>query len=151
MGHKNKKLQAALLKAREQDPKRLFQQLPKPKKNEDGTCSCGCCHLPDHGPCPKYIPGANKRCAVCDHGILCHRRKGEKPPADWNCPVGLPVPRTDVLPPSRKECPACGVVMLRCQKCAQFIPLKSSDSGYHIAHCPTHGHFDIACPKAKHE
>lgn len=147
MGKKGKKLLSAITAARAVDPKRLFQGLPKPKKNDDGSCSCGCCEEPDAGPCPKYYQGANKRCAICDHSILCHRRKGEPPPKDWNAPRRMPVPRIDLLPPSAKTCPACKVIMLRCPICRQFTPIKNIDSGYHIGKCPTCGYFDVACPK----
>jgi DNA-directed RNA polymerase subunit M/transcription elongation factor TFIIS len=66
----------------------LLQKLPKPPKDERGQCACGCSHKHDHGPCPQFIAGG-PRCAVCDHGLTCHRRKGEAPPDDWNVPLKL--------------------------------------------------------------
>src|SRR3954471_5798053 len=68
----------------------LLQKLPKPP-SDTGVCACGCCHrgTNDHGPCPRFVAGGNGRCAICDHGLTCHRRKGEPPPRDWNVPVKL--------------------------------------------------------------
>lgn len=146
-----KRLLAGIIKRRDNEPARVFNSLPKPPVH-DGVCACGCCHVPDRGPCPEYHKGANERCAVCDHSRLCHRRKGEPPPKDWNAPLRLPVPRFDLLPPSAmKKCPACTVSLMRCPTCLQFIPLKSSEAGYHISKCPTCGYFDNECPRATHE
>ena len=36
------------------------------------VCECGCCDLPDHGPCGKFEKGFNGRCVYCDHGKQCH-------------------------------------------------------------------------------
>jgi hypothetical protein len=149
MGKGNKKLLAALRVQFENDPERLFQQTPKPPKDDKGNCSCGCCCRPDRGACPRFLEGANGRCAVCDHSKACHRRKGEPPPADWNNPISLPAPAPSFLSPSAFVCPDCGCKLAQCPKCAVFIPLKDYDSGYHIAHCAEDGYFDQACSKAK--
>lgn len=65
-----------------------FDALPKPPKNADGSCSCGCRAVIDKGPCPDYFEDrATGRCRLCDHDIKCHRRRGEAPPADYNTPL----------------------------------------------------------------
>lgn len=40
-------------------------------------CSCGCCHVPDHGACDEFVQGFNGRCVYCDHGDACHPGQGE--------------------------------------------------------------------------
>lgn len=37
-------------------------------------CACGCCDVPDHGPCSSYAEGGNSRCAHCDHSKPCHKK-----------------------------------------------------------------------------
>lgn len=78
-------------RARERATKRqaiaLLQKMPKPPSH-DGQCACGCCHKPDKGPCHLFRRhGREGRCDYCDHGILCHRRKGEPMPKEFNQPL----------------------------------------------------------------
>lgn len=49
-------------------------------------CDCGCCHNPDHGPCPKFERGMNGRCVYCDHGQDCHRDQSRQ---HFNTPLGI--------------------------------------------------------------
>jgi len=39
---------------------------------EIGRCSCGT-YPGNLGPCETFEPGANSRCAYCDHGGPCHQ------------------------------------------------------------------------------
>lgn len=128
---------------------RLIDKLPKPPR-ENGECACGCCHKPDRGPCPTFRKGANDRCVVCDHGILCHRRKGEAPPKSWNVPISFHDPRAIMLfPNDATSCPVCNAKAVQCPKCGDFLPIKEIVEGSHIARCPKCGGVDRDCPKAK--
>lgn len=149
MGKHHSKLMSAILERREKDPDRIFQNSPKPEKNADGKCSCGCCHAVDYGPCPKFYGEPGGRCAVCDHSKACHRRKGEPPPKNWNNPVELFREHNHVMSPTSFKCPHCAKMLIQCPKCSKWIPMKDYDSGYHIGNCPKDGYFDLACPKAK--
>lgn len=40
-------------------------------------CTCGCCHVPDHGACDTFERGMNGRCVYCDHGQGCHPGTGK--------------------------------------------------------------------------
>lgn len=51
-------------------------------------CECGCCHAPDHGPCPTYERGFNGRCVYCDHGESCH---ADQTRPYFNTPLGAGV------------------------------------------------------------
>lgn len=54
----------------------------------DSRCECGCCHVPDHGACPKpEIQEGGDRCVYCDHGLPCHKRDKNKP--TFNTPLGV--------------------------------------------------------------
>ena len=77
-----------LLKKRRAAAKAVINQLPKPPI-VDGICGCGCKHRPTKGACPQFIlkNAGSDRCAVCDHAIVCHRRKGEQPPKTWDFPA----------------------------------------------------------------
>jgi len=51
---------------------RLPQEAPKGPYR---SACCGCCHVPDHGPCPKFEEGgAPDRCCYCDHAKKCHNK-----------------------------------------------------------------------------
>lgn len=60
-------------------------------------CECGCCHVPDHGPCPTYEIGANGRCVYCDHGKACHADQSRP---YFNTPLGVGRRMTDSRPPA---------------------------------------------------
>lgn len=76
-----------LQKARRAKARAVLNILPKPPV-ENGECACGCSHVPVKGACPDFrlIDISSDRCRVCDHAIVCHRRKGEPPPKDWDFP-----------------------------------------------------------------
>ncbi len=48
-------------------------------------CTCGCCHIPDHGACDTFERGMNGRCVYCDHGEECHPGTGPY----YNTPLSL--------------------------------------------------------------
>jgi hypothetical protein len=50
-------------------------------------CTCGCCHVPDHGACDTFERGMNGRCVYCDHGEECHPGSGER----FNLPLTVGV------------------------------------------------------------
>lgn len=122
--------------ARQQEKKKkadaiaLLQKLPKPPK-ENGVCACGCCHRGDndHGPCPEFVGGSGGgRCAICDHGLTCHRRKGEPPPQDWNVPIKLNEKHRSLYPPRVHAMLRGEFVCIRCHQPAPFIErMKTQD------------------------
>jgi hypothetical protein len=134
---------------------KAIQRVPKPPV-VDGVCACGCCHVPDNGACPKYIAGLNDRCVVCDHSVVCHRRKGEAPPHNWNTPVKVQPNQRHLMPASSTGwedryiiCPACKAPAMHCPACGTPIPIKKLIDVYHTGTCPKCGAVDVTCKTLK--
>src|SRR5437588_12865478 len=136
------------------DKKKAAEELlkvPKPRII-GGKCQCGCSHVPCIGACPTFVPGGNGRCAVCDHSILCHRRKGEPQPNDLDSPLIITDGMRVVIPARRlaelqgRTCQFCNARTMKCAGCGVLLPIKEVIDVYHTGRCPKHGAMDEPCP-----
>jgi hypothetical protein len=145
-----RKIKRSMAKRHEQQMKEALLKIPKPAV-VNGKCECGCRHVPCLGPCPEFIRGANDRCAVCDHGQLCHRRRGEPPPKDWDSPL-LISPALVALVPARRlaelrgfKCVYCDRRTMKCRGCGEILPIREVIDIFHVARCPKCGAQDEDC------
>lgn len=46
-------------------------------------CRCGCCDVPDNGPCSTPVQGGNGRCVYCDHSLSCHHDGRGRAKTKW--------------------------------------------------------------------